>query len=172
MPPTEERPLRLLFLCTGNSARSQMAEAILQRKGGDRFVVASAGSKPAEQVNPYATRELSSIGVNWRGSPKSIDAVMAEDWDIIITVCDRAREACPIFPGRPMLAHWGMPDPAEVDGDDATKSRAFHDAFTLLNRRIDLLLALPFYKLERMALEIRLGAIGAVGAPESASAGA
>jgi protein-tyrosine-phosphatase len=161
MSSAPERVLRVLFLCTGNSARSQMAEALLTRKGGSRFIVASAGSQPADRVNPLAVETLDHAGIPWHGrTPKSIDAVMADDWDIIVTVCDRAREACPVFPGRPMTAHWGMPDPAEVEGEDKVKGRAFEDAFTLINRRIDLFLALPFDKLERLALTTRLKAIG------------
>lgn len=147
-----------------------MAEAILRRKGGARFIVASAGSQPAPEVNPLAIDELAGAGILWNGRrPRSIDAVLADDWDIIITVCDRAREACPVFPGRPMTAHWGMSDPAAATGDDARKRRAFHEAYTLLNRRIDLLLALPFDKLERLALESRLRGIGE-GKPETAPA--
>src|SRR5439155_6140573 len=86
-----------------------------------------------------------------------------EPWDFVVTVCDRAQEACPIFPGQPILAHWGMPDPAEVDGDGVTKRAAFRDAFVLLSRRIDLLLALPLEKLEQLALESRVRAIGNAG---------
>jgi arsenate reductase (thioredoxin) len=91
-----------------------------------------------------------------------------QEWDFVITVCDRARESCPIFPGQPMTAHWGMPDPAEVEGTDQEKRRAFNEAFLLINRRIDLLLALPMPKLERLALEQRVRAISDVGALESA----
>lgn len=145
---------RLLFLCTGNSARSQMAEAILNAKGRDRFAAASAGSRPAAAVNPYALETLREFRIPWSGhAPRSVDGLERAPWDFVITVCDRAKESCPIFPGQPVLAHWGMPDPAEVDGDDATKRAAFRDAFLLLNRRIELLLALPIDKLERLALE-------------------
>jgi arsenate reductase len=135
---------RLLFLCTGNSARSQMAEAILNAKGKGRFEAASAGSRPAARVNPLALETLQEFGIPWSGhAPQSIDGLEREHWDYVITVCDRAREACPIFPGKPTLAHWSIPDPAEVQGDDATKRAAFRDAFLELSRRIDLLLALP-----------------------------
>ena len=135
---------RLLFLCTGNSARSQMAEAILNAKGQGRIVAASAGSRPAERVNPYALATLREFNISWAGhEPRSIDGLEREQWDFVITVCDRAKEACPIFPGRPTLAHWSIPDPAEVEGDDAAKRAAFRDAFLELRRRIDLLLALP-----------------------------
>ena len=161
---TKPRPVRLLFLCTGNSARSQMAEALLNAKSGGRFHAESAGSHPAEQVNPYAIDTLRDHGVPWAGHPpRSVDSLEREPWDCVITVCDRAKESCPIFPGQPVLAHWGMPDPAEVRGDDAVKRRAFRDAFVLLSRRIDLLLALPLEKLDGLALEARVRAIGGSG---------
>jgi arsenate reductase (thioredoxin) len=146
--------LRLLFLCTGNSARSQMAEAILNAKGQGRFEAASAGSHPAARVNPYALETLREFRIPWSGhAPRRVDELGAEPWDCVITVCDRAKESCPIFPGQPVVAHWGMPDPTDVAGDDATQRAAFRDAFLLLNRRIELLLALPTDKLERLALE-------------------
>jgi len=151
----------VLFLCTGNSARSQMAEALLNWKGRGRFHAESAGSRPAERVNPHAIEILREHNVTWSGhAPRTIDGLEGEPWDFVVTVCDRAKEACPIFPGQPNLAHWGMPDPAGVAGDDATKRAAFKDAFLLLSRRIDLLLALPIEKLERLALEARVRAIG------------
>ena len=155
------REFRLLFLCTGNSARSQMAEAILNWKGAGRFRAESAGSRPASRVNPLAIETLRDHGLAWSGhSPRSVDGLEREPWDFVITVCDRAKEACPIFPGQPVLAHWGMPDPAEVEGDDSAKRAAFRDAFLLIARRIDLLLALPVEKLERLVLEDRVRAIG------------
>lgn len=135
---------RLLFLCTGNSARSQMAEAILNAKGKGRIVAASAGSRPAARVNPFALDTLREFNIPWAGhEPRNVDGLEREQWDFVITVCDRAKEACPIFPGRPTLAHWSIPDPAEVAGGDAAKRAAFRDAFLDLSRRIDLLLALP-----------------------------
>jgi arsenate reductase (thioredoxin) len=152
---------RLLFLCTGNSARSQMAEALLNWKGRGRFHAESAGSRPADRVNPHAIETLREYKVPWHGhAPRSIDGLERESWDFVVTVCDRAKESCPIFPGQPIMAHWGMPDPAEVTGDDAAKQKAFEAAFLLLSRRIDLLLALPIEKLERLALEARVRAIG------------
>ena len=155
------RSLRVLFLCTGNSARSQMAEALLNWKGKGRFEAESAGSRPASRVNPLAIETLRQYDVPWRGRPpRGTDGLEREPWDLVITVCDRAKESCPIFPGQPMLAHWGMPDPAEVDGDEVTKRAAFRDAFLLLSRRIDLLLALPLEQLERTALEPRVRAVG------------
>src|SRR4051812_40628203 len=102
------RPLRVLILCTGNSARSQMAEAVLNAKGRGRFIAESAGSKPAGRVNPFAVEALREAGIDWRGrQPRGVDGLEKEAWDIVITVCDRAKEACPYFPGQPVLAHWG-----------------------------------------------------------------
>ncbi len=152
---------RLLFLCTGNSARSQMAEALLNWKGRGRFRAESAGSRPADRVNPHAIETLRDYDVPWAGhAPRGIDGLEREPWDFVITVCDRAKESCPIFPGQPILAHWGMPDPADVAGDEAAQRQAFEAAFLLLSRRIDLLLALPLEKLERLALEARVRGIG------------
>jgi len=160
---TEERarPFRLLFLCTGNSARSQMGEALLNYKAKGRIVAESAGSEPAAAVNPLAIETLAEHGIPWHGhAPRSVEGLEKEPWDFVITVCDKAREACPIFPGQPVLAHWGMPDPAAVTGDEAARRAAFRDAFVLLSRRIDLLLALPLERLERMAVEAKVKAIG------------
>ena len=155
------RRFRILILCTGNSARSQIAEALLTRKGADRFQVASAGSRPAGRVNPFAVKVLAEAGIDWSGrSPKGLDGLDREPWDFVITVCDRAKEACPIFPGQPIMAHWGMPDPAEVEGEDETKLRAFRETLMVLNRRIDLLLALPMEKLDRLRLERGVQEIG------------
>ena len=155
------RPLRLLFLCTGNSARSHIAEALLQRKGGEQFVVGSAGSHPASAVNPLAIEVLRDHGIKWEAKkPKSVDAVRGGDWDFVVTVCDRAKEACPTFPGQPVFAHWGLPDPVDVNGTHEQRLRAFQDPVHQLSRRIDLMLALPFEKLERRALEARMQAIG------------
>ena len=138
-----------------------MAEALLNWKGKGRFEAASAGSRPADRVNPLAIEMLRQYDIPWRGrAPRGVDGLEREPWDFVITVCDRAKESCPIFPGQPMLAHWGMPDPAEVDGDEPTKQAAFRDAFLLISRRIDLLLALPLEKLERLALDAGLQAIG------------
>lgn len=155
------RRFRILILCTGNSARSQIAEALLARKGADRFQVASAGSRPAGRVNPLAVKVLAEAGIDWSGrSPKGLEGLDREPWDFVITVCDRAKEACPIFPGQPIMAHWGMPDPAEVEGEDETKLRAFRETLMVLNRRIDLLLALPMEKLDRLRLERGVQEIG------------
>jgi arsenate reductase len=164
LQPADHRVFRVLFLCTGNSARSQMAETILNRKGRGRFIAESAGSRPVERVNPYAIEVLREGGIEWQGHPpRGLDGLDSRPWDFVITVCDHARESCPIFPGQPVLAHWGMPDPAAVEGDDRTKRVAFSDALTLISRRIDLLLALPIEKLERLALVARTQAIGEAG---------
>ena len=154
-------PFRVLILCTGNSARSQIAEALLDRKGATRFAVVSAGSRPAPRVNPFAVRVLGEAGIPWEGKvPKGLDGLDDQSWDFVITVCDRAKEACPIFPGTPILAHWGMPDPAEVEGSDEEKLRAFRETLVVLSRRIDLLLALPLEKLDRLRKEAAVRAIG------------
>ncbi|HET9293750.1 MAG TPA: arsenate reductase ArsC [Gemmatimonadales bacterium] len=161
MPDAPRSPFRVLVLCTGNSARSQIAEALLNRKGRGRFLAESAGSKPAARVNPLAVQALREGGIDWAGHPpRGLDGLETEPWDFVITVCDRAKEACPYFPGQPVLAHWGMPDPAEVEGDEARRLQAFRDTVATLGRRIDLLLALPIEKLERLVLEQRVRAIG------------
>jgi protein-tyrosine-phosphatase len=159
---TVRRPYRVLFLCTGNSARSQIAEAVLNRKGRGRFVAESAGSNPAASVNPYAIEVLRDAGIEWRGhSPRGLSGLDSQRWDFVVTMCDRAQETCPVFPGQPVLAHWGMPDPAAAPGDEPARRAAFVGALTLISRRIDLLVALPLEKLDRLALEARLAAIGA-----------
>jgi protein-tyrosine-phosphatase len=153
--------LRILILCTGNSARSQIAEALLTLKGRGRFESASAGSAPAPRVHPLAIRILAEAGIPWEGkTPRGLDALQGQAWDFVITVCDRAREACPILPGTPVLAHWGMPDPAEVTGSEEARLQAFRDTLVTLSRRIDLLLALPLEKLDRLVLERRVAEIG------------
>jgi protein-tyrosine-phosphatase len=171
-PSTPSRPFRVLFLCTGNSARSQIAEAILNRLGAGRFVAESAGSQPAPRVNPLAVEALRESGITWAGHPpRGLNGLMDKDWDFVITVCDKAKEACPIFPGQPVLAHWGMPDPAEVQGDEERKRAAFFDTVTLASRRISLFLALPTEKLAKLALEARVRAIGEVTLDEPAARG-
>jgi arsenate reductase len=167
-----QRPLRVLFLCTGNSARSQMAETILNRKGRGRFAAESAGAMPAARVNPLAIEAMESNGFFWTGHPpRGLDGLDHEDWDFVITVCDRAKESCPIFPGQPVIAHWGMPDPAAVEGTHEEKRRAFLDALLLISRRIDLFVSLPIEKLERLALEKRVRAIGQTGAEVAPASG-
>lgn len=134
-----DTPLRVLFLCTANSARSQIAEALLRQKGGESFEVVSAGTEPAEAVHPETISALAEIGIEWAGKcPKSLDAVAGGEWDVIITTCDKARETCPSFPGRPIYAHWSVPDPAQAP--DYLRRRAFTDTVQLIGWRIDLML--------------------------------
>lgn len=160
MSNPSSKPLRVLFVCTENAGRSQIAEALLGQKGRGRFDVASAGSGPARQVNPLAVEALRQQGIDWSArKPKGFDAVIGEHWDLVITLCDKAREACPTFPGQPVYAHWGMPDPASVTGDGEDRHRAFEDAVRHLRQRIDFLLKVPFDQLERAALERRLAPI-------------
>jgi len=129
-------PLRVLVLCTGNSARSQIAEALFNHRGGGRFRAESAGSRPAARVNSVAVRVLAEQGIAWEGrTPRGMDGLERQTWDLVITVCDHAKEVCPFFPGARML-HWGMPDPAEVEGDEETKLRAFRETFHALERHI------------------------------------
>jgi arsenate reductase (thioredoxin) len=155
--PSSGPPLRVLFVCTGNSARSQMAEAVLNHRGGGRFVAESAGSDPVAGVNPFALDALRDAGIPWRGHPpRGLDTVEREAWDIVITVCDHAREACPVFPGHPAVTHWGMADPAAVEGDPERKRRAFRDALQVINQRLDLLVAFPAGPLDRGVLADRL----------------
>jgi len=105
-------PLRVLFLCTGNSARSQMAEALLNARGQGRIHAESGGTNPATAVNPLALETLQAHGIPWSGRPpRGVDAIVATDWDVVVTVCDRAKESCPVFPGHPRLLHWSLPDP-------------------------------------------------------------
>jgi arsenate reductase (thioredoxin) len=142
------KPTSVLFLCTGNSARSQIAEALLTTRGKGRFRVGSAGAHPTAKVNPYAVEILGELGIDWSGKhPRTIDDVLGESWDLVITVCDRAKESCPILPGHPTYAHWSLDDPAAVDGDDATKRAVFRLTALDLARRIDLLLAIPGHRL-------------------------
>ena len=141
MPAREGRVYRVLFVCTGNSARSQIAEALLNQRGGGRFRAESAGSSPAARVNPHALEVLREHGIEWSGhAPRGLDGLDRERWDIVITVCDQAREACPVFPGQPVLAHWGVPDPAAVEGDVEAQRAAFQGALAVISRRVDQLL--------------------------------
>jgi arsenate reductase len=118
------------------------------------------GAQPALRVHPLTVDVLREFGIDWSDrAPKGFDAVTDQQWDLIITVCDQAREACPTFPGRPAFAHWGMPDPAAVVGSDDARRQAFRDTVHYLSRRIDLLLALPIEKLERLAIERQARAI-------------
>ena len=147
--------LRVLFVCAENAGRSQIAEALLRHKGRGAFHVASAGSHPAARVHPMALAILRQQGIEWNGQPKGFDSVFDQTWDLIITLCDRARELCPSFPGQPTYAHWGMPDPASVTGDGAAQTRAFEAAVMYLRQRIDFLILVPIDKLREVALERR-----------------
>ena len=155
----------VLFLCTGNSARSILAEALMNRLGSGRFKAYSAGSHPTGRVNPLALETLAAAQLPTDGyRSKAWDefaAPGAPPMDFIITVCDDAAgEACPVWPGEPATAHWGVADPAAVEGTEAQKRAAFRDAATILRRRIELLVALPLDKLDRMSLRTRLREIG------------
>ncbi|MGE3231892.1 MAG: arsenate reductase ArsC [Hyphomicrobium sp.] len=153
--------VRILILCTGNSARSQMAEALLRRDGAGRVEVVSAGSRPAAAVHPLAIAALAEVDIAWEGRvPRGLDGLEHERWDVVITVCDNAREACPYFPGQPLLVHWGMPDPAEATGSAAERLQVFRVAREVLQRRISALLALPIERLDPAALGEQLTAIG------------
>jgi protein-tyrosine-phosphatase/N-acetylglutamate synthase-like GNAT family acetyltransferase len=133
-----ERPRRVLVVCTGNSARSQLAEALFAHKGAGRFEASSAGARPASRVHPFAIDVLREHGIEWRErAPKGLAAVADQEWDFVITVCDHAREACPIFPGCPVTLHWGMSDPARASGSEAERRRAFADTYALLERCVD-----------------------------------
>jgi arsenate reductase len=158
---TSNAPLRVLILCTGNSARSQIAEALINQKGRGRFIAESAGSRPAAKVNPLAVQVLREAGIDWHGhAPRGLEGLERTPWDLVITVCDNAREACPVFPGQPVVAHWGMPDPAEAEGNEDARLQAFRDTLQLLSRRIELLLALPAEKLDRLSFAARVTSIG------------
>jgi arsenate reductase (thioredoxin) len=155
----------VLFLCTGNSARSIMAEAILNRKGKPNFTAYSAGSHPAGKVRPEALKQIEAAGLstdglrskNWEefgrpGSPKM---------DFVFTVCDNAaKETCPFWPGQPMTAHWGVPDPAAVEGTPEQIEKGFREAFVTLDRRISLLLCLPLTSLDKLAIKREVDRIG------------
>jgi arsenate reductase len=155
----------VLFLCTGNSARSVMAEAILNQRGQGRFTAYSAGSHPSGQPRPEALGQIESAGMPITGlHSKSWDefaAPGAPKMDFVFTVCDNAaNEVCPFWPGQPMTAHWGIPDPAAVKGTPEEIARAFRDAFMVLDRRIGLFLSLPFSTLDQLAIKREVENIG------------
>jgi arsenate reductase len=155
----------VLFLCTGNSARSIMAEAILNHKGKGMFTAYSAGSRPSGTPRPEAVQQIESAGI-------STDGLRSKSWDefgipgaphldFVFTVCDSAaKEACPYWPGQPITAHWGIPDPAAVNGTLEEIDRAFHDAFVVLDRRIGLFVSLPLATLEQLAIQKEIERIG------------
>jgi protein-tyrosine-phosphatase len=159
------RPFNVLFLCTGNSARSIMAEAILMREGRGQFRAYSAGSDPKGTVNPHTLRLLEKLNY-------ATDFARSKSWDefaspgapvmdFVFTVCDTAAaETCPVWPGQPMTAHWGVPDPAAVEGSDAERAVAFADAYRMLNQRISIFVNLPIATLDQLSLQRRLHAVG------------
>ena len=159
------KPYNVLFLCTGNSARSIMAEVLLNHLGNGRFHAYSAGSHPGGKVNPFSVETLAGLGLPTTGlRSKSWDefaASGAPPIDFIFTVCDNAAaEACPVWPGKPVTAHWGVEDPAAVEGTDEAKRAAFRSAAAILKRRIELFIALPLDELDAGSLATRLRAIG------------
>jgi arsenate reductase (thioredoxin) len=159
------KPHNVLFLCTGNSARSIMAEAIMNHKGRPNFVAYSAGSHPSGSVRPEALRELEQAHLLTNGlRSKAWDEFSRADapkLDFVFTVCDNAaNEVCPVWPGQPMTAHWGMPDPAAARGTQQQIEKAFRDAFFLLDRRISLFLSLPLSTLDGLSLKKEIDKIG------------
>jgi arsenate reductase len=160
-----DRPYNVLFLCTGNSARSILAEAILSKIGNSKFVAYSAGSMPKGEVNPNALALLNRLGFDTSGyRSKSWDEFSGADapkMDFVFTVCDNAaNEVCPVWPGQPMTAHWGIPDPAAAVGGPEEIARAFRDAMKTLQRRIELFANLPVKSLDRLSLKKHLDEIG------------
>ena len=158
-------PYNVLFLCTGNSARSVIAEAILNKAGAGKFHAYSAGSQPKGQVNPHALQLLQSLGYDTAEMRSKSWDVFATDgapkFDFVFTVCDNAAaESCPVWPGQPMTAHWGIADPAEAKGTPAEVSLAFKEAYRLLNQRISVFTALPLRSLDQLSLKHRLKQIG------------
>jgi protein-tyrosine-phosphatase len=158
-------PYNVLFLCTGNSARSIIAEAILNKAGKGRFRAYSAGSQPKGSVNPHTLALLQSLGYDTAGyRSKSWNEFTKPDapvFDFVFTVCDNtASEACPVWPGQPMTAHWGVPDPAEVKGTSAEIALAFKEAYRMLNQRISVFVALPIRSLDHLTLTQQLREIG------------
>ena len=166
-----DRPYNVLFLCTGNSARSILAETLMNQWGQGRFRGFSAGSYPKGTVHPIALQLLKKMNLPTEGlRSKSWDefaAAGAPPLDFVFTVCDSAAgEVCPYWPGQPMTAHWGVPDPAAVEGSDTDKWLAFRDAFRMLDHRIKIFASLPLDSFDRMKLKERLDAIGKAGPPE------
>jgi protein-tyrosine-phosphatase len=160
-----DRPYNVLFLCTGNSARSIIAEAILNKLGAGNLRAYSAGSQPKGQINPHAIHLLQSLGHDtsaYRSKSWDEFANAGEPkFDFVFTVCDNAAaEACPVWPGQPMTAHWGIPDPAQAKGAPAEIALAFKDAYRLLDQRIGIFTALPLRSLDRLSLQNKLRAIG------------
>ena len=161
----ETKRFNVLFLCTGNTARSILAEGILRKAGAEKFHAYSAGSQPKGTVNPFAIKVLGAFDYPTDGyRSKSWEEFAGADaprMDFVFTVCDSAAgEACPVWPGQPMTAHWGIEDPAAVEGSDIDKERAFVEALRLMRNRIEAFVALPIASLDRMSLTARLKDIG------------
>ena len=158
----ENQPYKFLFLCTGNSARSIFGEYLLRRLGGSRFEVYSAGAFPTGQVSPFAIQVLKDV-YNIDASQarsKSWEEFKDVKFDFVVTVCDNARETCPIWPGQPIVAHWSSPDPAAVEGTEAEKYRAFREVASQIKRRLQLFTALPLGELDRLELAAATQEIG------------
>src|SRR4029079_11172583 len=165
---TKRETLNVLFLCTGNSARSIIAEVVLDRLGRGRFKAYSAGSQPKGQVHPLALQVLRLAHYDASGlrsnSWKEFATPDAPKLDLVFTVCDNAaKEVCPIWPGQPMTAHWGLPDPATAVGTEAERQLAFADAFRMLSNRISIFTSLPLDKLSKLSLQRKLDEIGQTG---------
>jgi arsenate reductase len=158
----DAKPYKFLFLCTGNSARSIIGEYLLRRLGGERFQVFSAGAFPTGRVNPFAIQALKDL-YNIDASDarsKSWEELNDVEFDFVVTVCDNARESCPVWPGQPIVAHWSSPDPAAVEGSDEDKYRAFKEVATQINQRLQRFTSLPLEKLDRLELIKAIQAIG------------
>ena len=174
-PLPSDRIFNVLFLCTHNSARSVIAESILNRSGKGKFRAFSAGSHPRGKVHPYAADLLRILRFDVSGlRSKSWDEFAAPDaprMDFVFTVCDdAAKEVCPTWPGQPMTAHWGVPDPSSAEGKEAEKRIAFADTYRMLQRRIDVFISLPVSSLARLALQKKIDEIGRmVDGPEKSS---
>jgi arsenate reductase (thioredoxin) len=167
MAELAEEPLNVLFLCTGNSARSIIAEAILNKLGRGKFRAYSAGSQPKGEVNPHTIRLLKGLGHDTSGFRSKSWAEFAKPGaprlDFVFTVCDSAaNETCPVWPGQPMTAHWGLPDPAEVKGSEAEIAYAFNDTHRMLFQRIGIFTALPLRSLDQLSLQKKLRVIGSM----------
>ena len=163
-----DRPFKVLFLCTGNSARSVMAEAILNKLGAGKFRAYSAGSQPKGRVHPETIRLLQGLGYDVAGFRSKSWGEFADPGapglDFVFTVCDHAAsETCPVWPGQPMTAHWGVPDPAAAKGSPAEVALAFKDAYRMLHQRIAVFTALPIRSLDQLGLQSKLKEIGRMG---------
>ena len=155
-------PYKFLFLCTGNSARSIIGEFLLRHLGGSRFQVFSAGSFPTGKVNPFAIQVLQDIyDIDAsQARSKSWEEFEEVQFDFVVTVCDNARETCPVWPGQPVVAHWSSPDPAAVEGTDSEKYRAFKEVAAQINHRLQLFTSLPLDTMDRRTLATELNEIG------------